>query len=74
MKKFIKSDMSRLVLLAILIVFSIIWCNRLKSQVAYVDIDCPMCGSDEVLDFGTDMNGWQKCHCADCKTEFTIEE
>jgi len=49
------------------------WAHSLKAQVAYADIDCPVCGSDEVLDFGESELG-QKCHCYDCKTEFYITE
>lgn len=49
------------------------WVQHLKAQVSYADFNCPVCGSDEVLDFGDSELG-KKCHCYDCKTEFYITE
>ena len=64
--------MKKIVFLSVLILVGIIWVNHLKAQVAYVDMNCPTCGSDEVLDFGESELG-QKCHCYDCGQEFYIE-
>ena len=48
--------------------------SHIRSQVAYVSIPCPSCGSEEVLDFGLTDEGDQRAHCFDCKHEFTISQ
>ena len=61
----------QLALLAALLILGTIWVRSIKAQVAYADTDCPVCGSNEVLDFGeTDMG--QHCHCYDCGQEFYL--
>lgn len=48
--------------------------NYQKSKIDYVDTYCPECGCTEVIDYGTDNYGNQKCHCFDCELNFTIIE
>ena len=55
------------------IVLLIGWVQHLKAQVAYADFNCPVCGSDEVLDFGETEYG-RHSQCFDCKTEFYTQE
>ena len=55
----------QLALLAALLILGTIWVRSIKAQVAYADTDCPVCGSNEVLDFGETDKG-QHCHCYDC--------
>jgi len=66
--------MKQILLLAIVIVLGTIWINNIKSHVKYVDMECPVCYGVEVLDFGFNDNGEQRCHCADCGTDFTFTE
>lgn len=63
--------MKQLIALAAVIILGGLWIKSEKAKVAYADTDCPVCGSSEVLDFGTSENG-QKCHCYDCGREFYI--
>lgn len=62
----------QLVLLAAMIVLGVIYVNNQKSQIDYVDMPCPNCEGVEVLNFGYNDNGEQKCHCADCGLDFSI--
>lgn len=61
----------QLALLAALLILGTIWVRSIKAQVAYADTDCPVCGSNEVLDFGETDKG-QHCHCYDCGQEFYL--
>lgn len=71
----IKTKCNLRLALCILALFAMcIYAKYQKSKVKYVNIECPMCESVEVLDFGTNYNGEQKCHCADCGVNFTITE
>lgn len=54
-----------LVLIALLIGYT----KHLKAQVRYTGFECPMCGSDEVLDFWETDRG-KHAQCCDCKVEF----
>lgn len=45
------------------------WVQHLKAQVSYADFNCPVCGSDDVLDFGETDHG-RHSQCYDCKAEF----
>jgi transcription elongation factor Elf1 len=59
--------------IAVVILFLLAgWVRSLKAQVAYTDFSCPVCGSDEVLDFGETERG-NHSQCFDCKTEFYTE-
>jgi transposase-like protein len=62
----------QLILLAVMIILGMVYVNSLKSEISYVDMPCPNCGSTEVLDFGHNDEGDQKCHCSDCGLEFSI--
>ena len=65
-----KKQLALLAALALLILGTI-WVRSIKAQVAYADTDCPVCGSNEVLDFGETDKG-QHCHCYDCGQEFYL--
>lgn len=56
--------------LIVAIIVGLLYIGHLRSQVRYVDTSCPICGSSEVLDFGTGDDGNQRAHCFDCSTEF----
>ena len=58
-------------LLVAIIVLGTIWTSHLKAQIDYADMECPVCGSSEVLDFGESEHG-DRCYCYDCETEFYI--
>ncbi len=66
--------MKQIIILIAVIVLGGIWIKSEKAKVAYADIDCPVCGSTEVLDFGTTTERGQHCHCYDCGQEFYILE
>ena len=59
-----------LILLAIILGGIVI--NHQRSQVSYIDTDCPYCSSSEVLDFGLNDNGEQQAYCYSCKQEYTF--
>ena len=65
--------MKKIILLIAVVILGVVIINKQKSEVKYVDFDCPYCESTEVLDFGTDEEGNQNCHCADCNKEFSIK-
>lgn len=60
--------------MAATIIVCTLYVGHRRSQVKYVDVPCPTCGSCEVLDFGHNDQGEQRAHCYDCKQDFTISE
>jgi len=69
-----KQNIFPIVALATAIIIGFLYVSHIRSQVKYVDMPCPSCGSSEVLDFGLTDEGDQRAHCFDCKQEFTISE
>lgn len=62
-----------IIILAVLVAAIIAGCmylEELRAKVNYVDTPCPMCGSRQILDYGTDIDGNQLAHCYDCRKEF----
>ena len=64
-----KSDYLKLGFIILVIIVAAVHVNRLRSNIDYVDFDCPECGSNEVLDLGEDIDGMPKAKCADCGVE-----
>ena len=64
-----KRDYIKLGFIILVIITSVIHINHLRSNIDYVDFDCPKCGSNEVLDLGEDIDGMTKAKCADCGVE-----
>ena len=64
-----KSDCLKLGLIILVIIVAAIHINHLRSNIDYVDFDCPQCGSCEVLDLGEDIDGMTRAKCADCGVE-----
>ena len=64
-----KRDYIKLGFIILVIIASEIHINHLRSNIDYVDFDCPRCGSWEVLDLGEDIDGMTKAKCADCGVE-----
>ena len=64
-----KSDYLKLGFIILVVIVGAIHINRLRSNINYVDFDCPKCGSNEVLDLGQDIDGLTKAKCADCGVE-----
>ena len=64
-----KRDCIKLGFIILVIIASAIHINHLRSNIGYVDFDCPKCGSCEVLDLGEDIDGMTKAKCADCGVE-----
>lgn len=64
-----KRDYIKLGFIILVIIASVIHINHLRSNINYVDFDCPRCGSCEVLDLGEDIDGITKAKCADCGGE-----
>ena len=64
-----KRDYIKLGFIILVIIASAIHINHLRSNIGYVDFDCPKCGSNEVLDLGEDIDGMTKAKCADCGVE-----
>ena len=68
-KKATKSGYLKLGFIVLVVIVAAIHINRLRSNINYVDFDCPKCGSNEVLDLGQDIDGMTKAKCADCGVE-----
>ena len=68
-KKATKSDCLKLGFIILVVIVAAVHINHLRSNIGYVDFDCPVCGSDEVLDLGEDIDGMTKSKCADCGVE-----
>ena len=64
-----KRDYIKLGFIILVIIASAIHINHSRSNIDYVDFDCPRCGSCEVLDLGEDIDGMTKAKCADCGVE-----
>ena len=64
-----KRDYIKLGFIILVIIASAIHINHLRSNIDYVDFDCPRCGYYEVLDLGEDIDGMTKAKCADCGVE-----
>ena len=67
-----KRDYLKLGFIILAIIVGAIRINRLRSNINYVDFDCPKCGSNEVLDLGQDIDGMTKAKCADCGVEVKL--
>ncbi len=65
--------MKQVVILLAVIVLGIVWIQYEKSQVTYSETSCPMCGSEEVLDLGSDQRG-NHCRCYSCKQDFYVHD
>ena len=64
-----KNDYLKLGFIILVVIVGAIHINCLRSNINYVDFDCPKCGSNEVLDLGQDIDGMTKAKCADCGVE-----
>ena len=64
-----KSDYLKLGFIILTVIVAAVHVNRLRSNIDYVDFDCPKCGSNEVLNLGQDIDGLTRAKCADCGVE-----
>ena len=64
-----KSDYIKLGFIILVVIVGAIHISHLRSNIDYVDFDCPKCGSNEVLDLGQDIDGTTKAKCAGCGVE-----
>ena len=64
-----KNDYLKLGFIILVVIVGAIHINRLRSNINYVDFDCPKCGSNEVLDLGQDIDGMTKAKCSDWGVE-----
>ena len=67
--KVTKNDYLKLGFIILVVIVGAIHINRLRSNINYVDFDCPKCGSNEVLNLGQDIDGLTRAKCADCGVE-----
>ena len=77
MKKNINKGIVFIIFGLLLIVTLSIYKNHLRSEIDYLDCNCPVCGSEEVGDFGEEplnISLGTKGHCFDCGTEFYVEK
>ena len=56
-----KRDYIKLGFIILVVIASAIHINHLRSNIDYVDFDCPRCGSCEVLDLGEDLRKITMC-------------
>ena len=78
MKEIIKKVTHPIVILVVLcglVGFAMYRVYSLKKEVAYVGVDCPICGNSEVLDFGYNENmDANRAYCSDCDIEFMVSK
>lgn len=67
-----KQNILPITLLLLSLILGCIVINRQRSQVRYVETDCPYCGASEVADFGLNDNGEQRAHCFRCSSNYTF--
>ena len=68
-KKATKSDYIKLGFIILVVIVAAVHISHLRSNIDYVDFDCLKCGSNEVLNFGEDIDGMTRAKCADCGVE-----
>lgn len=68
-----KSDRLKLGFIVLVAIVEAVHINHLRSNIGYVGIDCPQCGSNEVLDLGEDIDGTTRAKCADCWTDLKFQ-
>ena len=61
-----KSDYLKLGFIILVVIVAAVHINHLRSNIGYVGFDCPVCGSNEVLDLGEDIDGTTKAKCSVC--------
>ena len=64
-----KSDYFKLGFIILVIIVVAVHISHLRSNINYVEFDCPKCASNEVLDLGQDIDRTTKAKCADCGVE-----
>lgn len=64
-----KSDYLKLGFIILALIAVAVHISHLRSNNDYVDFNCLKCGSNEVLNFGEDIDGMTKTKCADCGVE-----
>ena len=64
-----KSDYLKFGFIILVVIVVAVHINHLRSNIDYVDFECPQCGSCEVLDLGEDIDGMTAAKCADCGVE-----
>ena len=64
-----KSDYLKLGFIILVVIVAAVHISHLRSNIDYVDFDCLKCGSNEVLNFGEDIDGMTRAKCADCGVE-----
>ena len=64
-----KSDYLKLGFIILVVIVGAVYISNLRSNIDYVDFDCPKCGSNEVLDLGQGIDGMARAKCADCGVE-----
>ena len=69
-----KNDYLKLGFIIFVVFVAAIRINRLRSNINYVDFDCPKCGSNEVLDLGQDIDGTTRAKCADCWADLKFQK
>ena len=67
-----KTNIFQITLLVIAIIVGGILIKHSRSQMHYIDIDCPYCGASEAIDFGINDNGQQCVRCIGCSSEYTF--
>ena len=68
-----KNDYLKLGFIILVVVVAAVHINHLRSNIGYVGIDCPQCGSNEVLDLGEDIDGTTRAKCADCLADLKFQ-
>lgn len=72
-KEFFSNTKVQFCVLITVIIFCIIQINYHRSNIKYIDEPCPVCYSNEVLDFGVDnTTGLTHGHCPDCGCDFYV--
>lgn len=67
-----KKNIIPIACIAAVIIACLVFLLEERSNVKYVDMSCPACGSSEVLDYGVDHQGYQHGHCYRCSAEISF--
>ena len=67
--KVTKNDYLKLGFIILVVIVAAVHISHFRSNIDYVDFDCLKCGSNEVLNFGEDIDGMTRAKCADCGVE-----
>lgn len=62
----------QIIILCAVVLISAYFARTIRDSVPYIDTPCPVCGSNETLDYGHNEEGEQRAYCSDCDIYLNI--